>query len=444
MLISFNFLDFSCVNFNSFFKSKKYNNIKVVENDTLQKKPKIYAKLLTDKSIFGENEKIVLQYYVENKDILPISGIITGEIQGQNIKTLYTFKENINLQPKEKKTLYFSFNAVPPQIMRAYIRIAQNGKFISTHNIAIASEPLKISTQVFEPLDFKTFWEKNFQNLQKKLQSGFKIIKKYRPDMSNAQFYTHEITWFSDAGRKVTGWYRVPTHGQKVKALLQLPALGAYFAKAFTLSENENIGTPSHLAVLSLNLGIGQGESAKKQIMEGIENKETYFYKQVILDCLIGVHFLANESQTFGNEIIVEGMSQGGGLALMLASLDKRIKTCLPDVPFFCGMPYLWTQTYWVKREADLYLKNKQKLNPAFSLTHAQILENLAYYDVANFVKMMPPTTNVYISVGLQDTTCPPLSILAMYQQTRGKKSIKIYPKGEHNGGGVMHRKEKF
>ncbi len=423
-----------------------YKKIEKNENTDENTKPKIYAKLLAENAIIKEKQPIILQYYIENKETVAFAGLVTGEIQGQDFKTIYTFKQYINLLPKEKKTLTFSFNATQNQLLRAYSRIAHANKIVTHQTIALVIEPLKIATTVYEPSDFKIFWEKITQNLQKKVQNNFKIIKKHHPELSNSHFQMYHISWLSDAGRKVTGWYRLPAiaQHQKVKALLQLPALGAYFAKAFTISENPQIGTPLNLAVLSLNLGIGQGESAKKQIMEGIENKDTYFYKQVILDCLIGLHFLANEPQTLGNELIVEGISQGGGLALMLASLDKRVKVCLPDVPFFCAMPYLWTQTYWVKREADIYIKTKRTLNPNFNLTHPQILQNLAYYDVANFVKMMPTTTKTFVSMGLQDTTCPPLSILAMYAQLQGKKSIKIYPTGEHYGGGTAHRKEKF
>ena len=56
------------------------------------------------------------------------------------------------------------------------------------------------------------------------------------------------------------------------------------------------------------------------------------------------------------------------------------------------------------------------------------------YFDADNFACRI--TCPSLVSTGLIDETCPPVGVLATFNQIKGKKQILIMPKSNHHGDG--------
>ena len=120
----------------------------------------------------------------------------------------------------------------------------------------------------------------------------------------------------------------------------------------------------------------------------------------------------------------VTGGSQGGGLSLAVAALDKRPKVCMADIPYLCHyeravdmaavMPYL---------EISDYIK-------IYPQRERQVFRTLSYFDNMNLAPRL--TTNVLMSVGLQDDCCPPSTGFATFNHLATNKELKIYRYHKH------------
>lgn len=145
---------------------------------------------------------------------------------------------------------------------------------------------------------------------------------------------------------------------------------------------------------------------------------------------------LARETPEIDPErIAVEGHSQGGGMALGLAALDRSVALCMADVPSSCRMEHrIKTRTGGGAGIAD-YLA-------AFPERTETVLRNLSYFDNINLAPKI--TCPVLVSVGLQDTICPPECTCAAYNKIRSIKELAVYPQAGHEGGRLEHRARKL
>ena len=122
-----------------------------------------------------------------------------------------------------------------------------------------------------------------------------------------------------------SAWYAVPwgTAGERLAgSLLEVPGYGGI------------LPLPIHLvqygyATLTL-YPRGQGESLKEwQIEHGtrmvynVTDRERYYYRGAYMDCVRGVDFLCSRPEIDTSRIGVWGFSQGGGLSLATAALDR-------------------------------------------------------------------------------------------------------------------------
>lgn len=134
-------------------------------------------------------------------------------------------------------------------------------------------------------------------------------------------------------------------------------------------------------------------------------------------------------------QIAVEGHSQGGGMALGLAALDRSVSLCMADVPSSCWMEHRIETRSGGGAGIANYLAN-------FPERAEIVRRNLSYFDNINLAPGI--TCPVLVSVGLQDTVCPPECTYAAYNKIRAVKEIAVYPQAGHEGGRLEHRARKL
>lgn len=126
---------------------------------------------------------------------------------------------------------------------------------------------------------------------------------------------------------------------RKFPALLSVPGAGVRPYRGITSFAEKRIitlqigihGIPVNLdRTVYDNLAAG---ALNRYMVAGLENKNEYYYRRVILDSLRANDFLASLPQFDGTNLGVMGGSQGGALSIMTAALDSRVKGLAVWVP---------------------------------------------------------------------------------------------------------------
>ncbi|MGG1515624.1 acetylxylan esterase [Paenibacillus oryzisoli] len=168
---------------------------------------------------------------------------------------------------------------------------------------------------------------------------------------------------------------------------------------------------------------------------KGVHNKFEYYYRYVYMDCLKAIDWACEQPEIDGTRIIVEGGSQGGGLAMAVAALDDRPALALVDVPSNSNLTRRVEGMHGAFASVSEYVK---KHPHELEL----VIDNLSYFDTMNMADRI--TCRVLASVALKDETCPPQMYFATYNRIAGEKDIDIYPFNGHEGGGSVQTERKF
>ncbi|HVC33334.1 MAG TPA: acetylxylan esterase [Chloroflexota bacterium] len=164
---------------------------------------------------------------------------------------------------------------------------------------------------------------------------------------------------------------------------------------------------------------------------KGITSPQTYYYRGVYVDCLRALDFAASRPEVDANRIGIAGASQGGGLSLAVAALDRRPKLALPEVPYLCHFRRALEVTNQNPyQEIALYCNRyPDRVESAF--------DTLSYFDNVNLAERI--TCPVLMTVGLQDLICPPSTIFAAYNRIQSEKELRAYPFGGHEAYPTHH-----
>lgn len=169
---------------------------------------------------------------------------------------------------------------------------------------------------------------------------------------------------------------------------------------------------------------------------KGILNKESYYYKHVILDSLRALDVALELSGS--KSAIVEGGSQGGGIGLAVSALHPKVQLALIDTPFLCDIPRgVELAIHGPYLEVSHYFKVHDPLHRQ----EKSIYDTLRYIDGINFARRI--TCPVMVGVGLLDDVCPPSTAYALYRELGGAKELRVYPEYAH-GLSSWHEEEKL
>jgi cephalosporin-C deacetylase len=271
------------------------------------------------------------------------------------------------------------------------------------------------------PPDIDNFWKETLRAAGE-ISLNAELLP--APAKSTPFVTTHMVRLTSWEGVKVRAWFSVPNLGRpRYPALLTVPGYGG------------EMDIPTELvvrgfAVLTL-FPRGQGESKKEwqidsptQLLHHPLERDRFYYRGAYVDCIRGVDFLAARAEVDAERIGMLGTSQGGGLTLATCALDRRIRAASTHIPFLCNYPVaIETATTGPYEHVQKYVKE----SPG---TAQQYLETLSFFDPVNLVSAI--TCPILMSVGLKDTTCPPETILPVFDAIKTKKSLVVFPDLAH------------
>jgi len=241
---------------------------------------------------------------------------------------------------------------------------------------------------------------------------------------------------------RICGWYLLPEQDPPFPALVQYHGYSGNKGEIYALLPWILQG----YAVLALDVRGQSGESTDPTVYssghvlgwmtQGILDEHEYYYRGVFVDCIRALDALATRPEIDMSRVGVMGISQGGGLTLAVAALDHRPILAMPEVPYLCHY-----RRAVLMAEKNPYLEFADYLR-RYPDREERVFRTLTYFDNLNLADRI--RCPVLITVGLQDTICPPSTIFAVYNHLECEKEIKIYPYHDHDGGRNVHWEHKF
>ncbi|MDT0347125.1 acetylxylan esterase [Streptomyces litchfieldiae] len=161
----------------------------------------------------------------------------------------------------------------------------------------------------------------------------------------------------------------------------------------------------------------------------GIGSPADHYYRRLMSDCVRAVDAIREHPAVDPDRVIVQGGSQGGGLALATAGLaGDAVAAALVDVPFLChyrrGADAASDGPY---RELVHYLGIHKRSDPA------GLFATLNYFDGVHFAPRAGAAA--LFSVALMDPVCPPSTVYAAYNAYAGDRDMTVWEFGDHSGG---------
>lgn len=333
--------------------------------------------------------------------------------------------QNGSLALKEGKASIKAEGMKKPGFLRCEVFATVDGKEYRGLGTA-AFEPEKIQPTVTMPTDFEAFWDAGKEELAK-IPMEAKMT--HIPERSTDVVDVYHVNFRNFGNSRIYGMLTVPKADGKYPAILQVPGAGirpyagdiAKAARGAIVLQIGIHGIPVDMAqevYMSLSAGALSGYPTFN-----IQDKDRYYYKRVYLGCVRAVDFLVSLPQYDGQNLGIQGGSQGGALSIITAALDPRIKYLSAMYPALSDMTgYLNGRAGgWPHVFAG---NNLQYFN------NPKSIETIGYYDVVNFARLLK--TPGFYSWGYNDDTCPPTSYYSAYNQIKAPKEAFVIPETGH------------
>ncbi len=301
-----------------------------------------------------------------------------------------------------------------------------------THHVKVGFSPEKIEPYTEMPADFNDFWNENLRELEKvPLQYTMTPAPQYTTDKMDCRLVNLVTT---AQGQSIYGYLFIPKNaspgscpivlcppGAGIKTIKE-PLRHRYYGENGCIRfETEIHGLNPEMTEKEFK-EISKAFSGRENgyLQNGLDNKDNYYMKRVYLGLVRAIDFLTSLPEWDGQNVAVQGGSQGGALAIVAAGLDPRVTACVANHPALSDMAG--------------YKAGRAGGYPHFFRTPGmdtpEKISTMAYYDVVNFARKVK--CPVYMTWGYNDNTCPPTTSYAVYNVITAPKEALITPINEH------------
>lgn len=286
-------------------------------------------------------------------------------------------------------------------------------------------DPLKLKPSLPVPADFDTFWA-----TQKKQLAAVPVNARLTPVKQATAGVAAFDLQADSVGAPVSGYFAKP-EGAKPKSLPIILTVHGAGVRGSSLGGATGWAKQNFLAMDINAHGLPNGQpdkfytdlasgDLKDYRTRGRESRDTVYFRGMFLRLVRALDFLTAQPEWDGKTVVVMGSSQGGYQAIVAAGLDARVTFFAAGVP--AGCDHTGFKAGRINGWPKFIATGEQ---PPASVTEA-----VRYYDAMNFATRTK--AGAVFTVGFIDTTCPPSSVYAAYNNTSGKKFIHHDPDAGH------------
>lgn len=274
------------------------------------------------------------------------------------------------------------------------------------------------------PADFEAFWRAAVA------EAEAVPIRFERAHYKHDDYPTHTVyrlRWVGVDRRGREGWYAVPKSApMPMPAVLYLPGYGV---GTVPINENTRFDT---LITLSINL---HGYSVEPNVpyspelgyfTRGIESPHSYVYRRLVQESIVAMRVLAAQAEVDSSRLAAAGLSQGGGLAVMLGAWCRLTRCVVAELPALSYWEYLLDRPAWrypIKEFTDYMEKTGTPRETA--------LQTLQYYDAVNHAPFV--RVPAQLSLALKDPGIRAPVVFSLYDALPQPKRLLIYEELGHD-----------
>ena len=297
-----------------------------------------------------------------------------------------------------------------------------------THHVKVGFSPEKIVPYTREPEDFSAFWQ---QTLDEAARTPLSYTRERYPELCTDKVTCDIVKLKVNARQSIYAYLFLPVDARpgQCPAALCPPGAGIktiknpqpfYAENGFIRMEMEIHGLDPRISDEAFGEITEAFNSASNPYLEnGIDSRERYYMRHVYVALVKAIDLLTSLPEWDGRNVAVQGGSQGGGLALVAAGLDRRFAQCVANHPALADMA-----AYAEPGRTGGYPHMKrERLTP-------EHIRTLAYFDAVNFARHI--TCPVRMTWGYNDDVCTPTTSYAVWNTLQCPKESLITPINEH------------
>lgn len=364
----------------------------------------------------GDSIKITASVTSEAEDTLLLQLLSYGKV---------TYKKKLP-RPQGDTLLYAAaFDAPTSCIVR--LGPASDPKCVTGVGFLVEPESFRPGFSV--PGDLRAYWDRELKKLRR-----LKPEVEIRPtegleEKDEQEFVCYKIEINMPSGRPCRGYVAYPRGAAKRSLPIYLFVHSAGVNGPDKRATAEQAVSLAQKGCIALDINAhGMEDDMPQEYYDALDKgelhkyssrpftcAEDYYFHNMYLRDVRALDYAVTLPEWDGKRILVRGTSQGGGQALALSGIDRRITHVVAIVPAItdtgaildgrkCGWPSSASEKYAVT-----------PLGPSV----------MAYHDGATLVSLFKG--DLFIEAGNIDTTCDPAAVSAAYNNANAVRSKQIF-----------------
>ena len=284
-----------------------------------------------------------------------------------------------------------------------------------------AFSPLDIGPLEEEPGDFDAFWASQ-RNLKNSLPIDPQIA--YHSESGFQTSYTFSLS--NIEGRRIYGYISVPKGSGPFPASITLPPFGTSNNVVGPDTEAAEKGGMIAVSLSVHNTAVNQGDDPNAYVPDIQTNRDQFYYRYALVGAMHVIDYLQTRPDFDGN-VCAMGVSQGGGLAILLAGIDNRISLLINSNP---AMGQHIGYNYDRASGFPYYLSIIDDLNQGNNTVFNQAVNATKYYDAMFHARRFRGAS--FSLTGFKDLVVPSATALVSHNQLPGSKVLMVSRDGGH------------
>jgi cephalosporin-C deacetylase len=390
---------------------------------TLEQLVGVRAALSPEDGLYPAGRPIEMAVSLDNRSDGDVEAALSVELSATRQDVVIYNTSPVELPAKQVTEKQFLWQMSAPDFYAINVTATAGDREVGAARVVAGYMPEDIQPRVSRPAGFDQFWRRVLAEVGAE-PPEYRMRRDDRRSRRGIEVWV--VQYKSVAGRTIHAWYAMPARARGRPGILYLSGYGA-----------RPIDPPVGLAhqgwvVLAIDVRGNPVDRVRPRpfedyCTEGIESPDGYVYREIVEHALSALNFLGSRPEADPDRVAVVGVSEGGGLAILLGALSLRVRAVAADAPMLVDFPLSLRAAGWPYTQIARYLHERPEAAEGAANT-------VAHFDAVNFAPDV--RCPVLLSVGFLDEVSLPAAVFGLYNVLPGPKEIQAFPDAGHEGGG--------